>query len=669
MAGGSAGEESPGIGSDRRLGIILGASRFPNLRHDSPRLGAAFARSKAETSRYLKRLCEDMLDCFDSPQLPNALCLRIAKFLEQHPLATDLVVYYVGHGGFLGTQEYFLACRATREQQKHATGLRVGDLAASIIGSFRNRRVYLILDCCFAGTAADSFQAGSDDLIAKQSDRLPTGVSLLNASSREEAAIVPEGGARTMFSECLLEVLKQGIPSRGERLTLREVRNAVADVVTKRYPENAVRPEVHSPRQRDGDVADIPFFPNPAYVRPASKDATALVARTADQFAGLYNFPASLDGKGECIGIIALSGGTCQESDLQKYFTAINKPVPSIKYVSVAGTPPETADYAAGHLTFEVEICGSVAPAARLVAYRAPNSTTGFVEAIGAATSDDENQPGVLLITWGASESNWTRQAIEAMQRALVGAALRGMTVCCASGDQGAIDSLFGTRAEVDFPASSPYVLACGGTSLRIVDGEHRDEIAWSRGGGGASDVFPQPDWQGEGISVRDADGSLKTGRAIPDVSAHADPDVGYRAFVRGQWKIMGGTTAAAALWAGLICLINQAVGRRPAFTHQDLYRYYGPAGALRDITVGNNGAGRHPGYDAGPGWDACTGWGSPDGVALVLAAKLRDRFRALESPPPASPPPPNVETSKRESVRKPSRSRMVRRRDRQARP
>src|SRR5262249_35156082 len=161
---------------------------------------------------------------------------------------------------------------------------------------------------------------------------------------------------------------------------------------------------------------------------------------------------------------------------------------------------------------------------------------------------------------------------------AIAGAALRGITVCCASGDRRAIDGHVGDLTDVDFPASSPYVLACGGTSLRTVEGEQGDEVAWTYGGGGASHVFPRPGWQGDDIAVRDAAGDPKTGRAIPDVSALADPNVAYRAFVRGKWTVMSGTTGAAAVWAGLICLINQGVGRRPAFTLQDLYRYYGPS-------------------------------------------------------------------------------------------
>jgi hypothetical protein len=602
---------------DQTIGIVLGASRFRNLLIDSPRLGAAFAKSKSDAKRYLSRVCGRILDRFDSTKLPNVLCLEVADFLEQHTLATDLIVYYVGHGGFLGTQEYFLACRATREKQKYATGLRVSDLATSIIGSFRNRRVYLIFDCCFAGSAADSFQSASDDLIAKQSEKLPSGVALLNASSRNEAAVVPEGGQRTMFSECLLEVLGRGIPSRGERLSLREVANAVTDLVMRKYPEIAVRPEVHSPRQRDGDVADVPLFPNPSHVKePAKIDAVASGV-TPVELARHYNFPKEFTGKGQCIGIVSLGGEDYQDADLEQYFSSLGLQTPTVRRVAIE--PREkAADWGtAAHLTMQIEITGAIAPAARLAIYHASNTNAGFVSAVEAATIDQKNNPTVLLIAWGAPESYWTEQFRERMERALMGAALGGITVCVSSGD----------HPEVHYPSSSSHVLACGGTSLKASNCQFVGETAWSSTGGGVSHVFPRPKWQ-EGIPQPAADDGARARRAVPDLSAHADPANGYRIFAGGNWILVGGTTASAALWAGLVALLNEASGRPHALIHEDLYRYFGPAGVLRNV-AGSEAGGESAGDRPGPGWTPGVGWGSPDGDRLVTAIRLRDLFRA----------------------------------------
>ena len=102
-----------------------------------------------------------------------------------------------------------------------------------------------------------------------------------------------------------------------------------------------------------------------------------------------------------------------------------------------------------------------------------------------------------------------------------------------------------------------------------------------------------------------------KPGRGVPDVAGDADPQTGYKVRVDGQEMVIGGTSAVAPLYAALIALVNQKTGRSAGFVNPKLYA----AGALRDITDGDNGA-----YRAGAGWDACTGLGSADG-AKVLAA------------------------------------------------
>jgi kumamolisin len=100
----------------------------------------------------------------------------------------------------------------------------------------------------------------------------------------------------------------------------------------------------------------------------------------------------------------------------------------------------------------------------------------------------------------------------------------------------------------------------------------------------------------------------------VPDVAGDADPATGWTVRVDGQTFPIGGTSAVAPMWAGLVALLNKALGRPVGYLHPQLYSAT-VAATFRDITSGSNGA-----YSAGPGWDACTGLGSPDGAALLAA-------------------------------------------------
>lgn len=245
------------------VAIVLGSDRFPRSALDSKDLARAFAASKAAFVKLLVPLAAEVFDRFGSTLSPNALCREIGDFLRERQWATDLIVYYVGHGGFLEDQQYFLALRETETDQEHATALRARDLATTLKMTFSRGRSFLIMDCCFAGSLVDSFQGPLQSLIDQEAAR---GVALLNAASRDKAAVVPPGGTRTMFSDCLCEVLSTGVPGGEARLTLREVRDAVWRRIGEKYPTQVKAwPEVHSPRMHQGlDVADFPLFPNAA---------------------------------------------------------------------------------------------------------------------------------------------------------------------------------------------------------------------------------------------------------------------------------------------------------------------------------------------------------------------------------------------------------------------
>jgi kumamolisin len=353
---------------------------------------------------------------------------------------------------------------------------------------------------------------------------------------------------------------------------------------------------------------------------------------TPTQLATFYNFPTGVDGSGECVALIELGGGY-NDADLSSYWNQLNlTKTPTVSAVSVGnGGNNPTGDPSGpdGEVMLDIEVAGAVAPGARIVVYFAENTDAGFLNAITTAVHDSTNNPSVVSISWGGPESSWTQQAMTTMDEAFQSAAAMGVTVCVAAGDDGSTDGVNDGLNHVDFPASSPNVLACGGTRLVASGNTITSETVWNElannegsTGGGVSDVFPLPTWQNNAGVPPSANPNQNVGRGVPDVAGNADPTTGYVTFVDGQPDVIGGTSAVAPLWAGLIALINESIGKPAGFINPLLYQNASTAADFNDITSGNNGA-----YSAGPGWDACTGLGSAIGTQVAAA---------LGAPPPA---------------------------------
>lgn len=347
---------------------------------------------------------------------------------------------------------------------------------------------------------------------------------------------------------------------------------------------------------------------------------------TPVQLAELYGFPDG-DGSGQCIGIIELGGGY-RSADLTQYFQKLQIAPPQVTAVSVdhaTNRPTGDANGPDGEVMLDIEVAGAIAPRATLAVYFAPNTDAGFLDAITTAIHDSTRKPSIISISWGGSESAWTQQTISAFDQAFQEAAALGITVCVASGDNGSSDGVADGANHVDFPASSPNVVACGGTSLRASGNSITDETVWNdganggAGGGGESTAFVVPAWQ-EGLTISQTGGAAKQlkMRGVPDVSGDADPQTGYDVRVDGNSTVIGGTSAVAPLWAGLFARINSSRGSPAGFVNPLLYKN---STAFSDITQGNNGS-----FSATPGWDACTGLGSPKGQSLfdVLAPKSK---------------------------------------------
>jgi kumamolisin len=341
------------------------------------------------------------------------------------------------------------------------------------------------------------------------------------------------------------------------------------------------------------------------------------VSYTPDQVAALYQFPAGTDGTGQCVGIIELGGGY-HEVDLKNYFAGLKIKEPTVVAVSVdkAKNKPTNPNGADGEVLLDIEVVGAVAPGAKIVVYFAPNTSKGFQDALSTAIHDSTNKPSVVSISWGGPESSWTASAMTAFDSAAQDAAALGVTLCAASGDDGSSDGVNDGANHVDFPASSPHILACGGTALHSANGAITSESVWNDGanggaaGGGFSKQFPLPSWQ----ASAKVNAPAGLGRGVPDICGNADPQTGYNVLVDGKAFVIGGTSAVAPLWSGLIARLNQKLGKPLGFLSPTLYGLPSASGAVRDITTGSNGA-----FSAGPGWDAASGLGSPG--ANILSA------------------------------------------------
>jgi kumamolisin len=368
------------------------------------------------------------------------------------------------------------------------------------------------------------------------------------------------------------------------------------------------------------------------------------------ELAKLYDFPDG-DGAGQSIGILEF-GGRIQSDALEVFCKQIGVPQPQVVEVDVDGGAADTSDDPSGEVMLDIEVVAGICPKATIPVYFGPNfDERSWVDTIDQAIHDDVNKPSVLSISWGNSEdgrrSAWQGISIDHVNDMLQEAALMGITVCVASGDDGSDDQGGDGKAHADFPASSPFVLAVGGTDLRVRGGAVT-ERAWKDGdglradnggssGGGVSALFAPPAFQ-QGINIASVNSGAAAGRVLPDVAAHAQSDgvrTGYFFVIDGPsgpvTAVNGGTSAAAPLWAALIARINaqlqkaKGAGKRAGYLTPVLYQPGAngqPIGATvcKDITLGDNISAIAGGYRCGSGYDAVTGWGTPIGSKLLAA-------------------------------------------------
>jgi kumamolisin len=329
---------------------------------------------------------------------------------------------------------------------------------------------------------------------------------------------------------------------------------------------------------------------------------------TPPEVASLYNFP-TISATGQTIAILEFGGGY-KPADITNYFSSIvKKPAPAITVVGVDGATNSPGSNADLEVILDIDVVGSVATGAEIVVYFAPNTLQGWIDAITTAIHDTVNKPSVISISWGGGESGWGA-AINNLSDALQEASLVGVTVFVSSGDSGSLNP-----AQTMYPASDPWVVGCGGTTLQNISGTSFTETVWGGSGGGVSNVFTRPYWQSVAGIPASVNPVGHIGRGVPDIAGNADPASGYFLIQNGaRTGPIGGTSAVAPLYAGLTGLLNATTGQPAGYLNYNLYAFAGPY-VYHDITVGNNGL-----YHAIVGWDACTGFGSINGNALATS-------------------------------------------------
>jgi kumamolisin len=350
-----------------------------------------------------------------------------------------------------------------------------------------------------------------------------------------------------------------------------------------------------------------------------------------------YRFPAAAR-VDETIAIAEFGGGLFDD-DLAAFCARYGRPCPRPTVAPLGLKPLSRADISAlpqakrelaqaesREVTMDVEIVAGLCPGAHIIVYFATFDQKGLVDVLNAVISGNPAAAVVLSVSWGLAEDGpgWSKAALTAINERLQAASVMGITVCAASGDDGASDQVHDGRVHVHFPASSPYVLAVGGTML---DGE--EELVWwedpgegtagGRGGssgGGVSVEFPRPPWQTVPVASLNPDSIA--GRIVPDVAALAGSP-NYELVIDGRLAPTGGTSAATPLWAALSARITALRRSRasPAFLAPLLYKA-GCRLAFTDITRGCNRTPHVRGYKATTGYDAPSGWGVPDGQAVL---------------------------------------------------
>jgi kumamolisin len=319
-----------------------------------------------------------------------------------------------------------------------------------------------------------------------------------------------------------------------------------------------------------------------------------------------YQFPDA-SGSGQTVGILQLRG-TFKPDDFTKCLQAqgVTATVPIVQRVDNAELAHNIETDKDVESAIDTQIVAALAPGAQIVVYSAPDDERGVLDAIRAALFDAERRPSILSISFGFPEYLWTPAALTILDELFTVAALIGVSVFCAAGDNGA-ELDYDGKPHVLGPASSAFAHACGGTEILSGAGTSA-EIAWAKTGGGFSERFGVPPWQSAVPPAATTYGA-NPGRGLPDFAAQVVP--GYTVCLEGTVLAAGGTSAVAPMWSALAARLGERLGHPLGFFAPLLYG--ATAGTvLREVTSGGNDR-----FHSAAGWNPCTGLGVPIGDAI----------------------------------------------------
>ena len=432
---------------------------------------------------------------------------------------------------------------------------------------------------------------------------------------------------------------------------------------TRQFYANAGTPSIPSPVAPL--ILSVGGLDNSVHLRPLKHRALQPLAgyKQAD-LVGAYDMTplhqAGIQGNNQTVAVFELDG--YQQSDISQFLSQNNLGQPSITNTLVDGSNG-SAGAGAIEVELDIEVVAEIAPKAAQIVYEGPNTTQGVNDTYNQIVTDNKAQ--ITTISWGQCESQSGAAELQTLDGIFKQGAAQGISLFAAAGDSGAYDCN-DTNLAVDSPAGDPYITGVGGTNLQETNGAYTSESVWSDptdtqrsangagGGGGLSGTFDLPSWQvAPGVSNQYSNGK----REVPDVSADADPKTGYAVYCTVSASgcpstgdiVVGGTSAAAPLWAGSTALINEYLQQqgkpRLGFANPTLYTLANEKQAnppFHDVTSGDNLY-----YPATAGYDLASGLGSPDVYNIA-------RDVAGGSTPPPAPTPTPVPTAIPTSVSAP---------------